>query len=170
MQQSVALAAGALAVLAGPALALDLPEGTDPVFAEAFNACLDGASGGVPPEERGWQTHMSGDPDAQAWDNWTGSFATNDIDGVGGMNLSATIEDYPGYELGTCVVTIDEPKRDIAAPALKSAPGFTGTLQGDAADWSGTWRNDDATLFVRAGMSSNAERFRLSIVQFTATP
>ena len=160
------LTAAALSLLAGPATATELPAGTDPVFVEAFESCLDAASGGLPPAGRGWISHDTGDADAQAWNNWTSAFATNDdVLGVGGMDLRGTIEIYPGYKVGTCQVTMRRPERPIIAPDFSAVPRFIGELEGGGEDWSGTWRTEDATLFIRAGMSSNAERFRLSMVQ-----
>lgn len=132
-----AIAAGALAMLAGPAMAVDLPAGTDPVFAEVFKACvaaIDG--GGFLDESMGWISHESGDPDAVASDNWGHGFATKDVPGVGGLNLSATVELYPGYELGHCNVSTIDLMAEIVGPALKSN-GFPGSLQGDDGDWWG---------------------------------
>jgi hypothetical protein len=163
MQQALALAAVSMAVLAMPALAQDLPDGTDPVFAEAYDACFAAiAGGGVLREELGWTGHDSGDPEAVAWDNWSRGFATKELAGVGGANLSFTVEKYPGYLLGLCTVRIDAPAIEIDGPVLKSAPGFTGSLMGDGGAWSGVWRNDSATLFVRSTYSE-AEHFVLSM-------
>jgi hypothetical protein len=168
MQHSLALAAVGAAVLAAPALAQDLPEGTDPVFAEAYRACLAAIDGGgFLDQSHGWTGHDSGDPDAVAWDNWSRSFATKDVEGVGGLNLSTTVEKYPGYELGSCTVTIDEPTAEIDGPALKRAPGFTGTLQGDGGAWSGAWRNEAATLFILSSYSE-ASYFRFAMTKISA--
>ena len=168
MQQAAALAAGALAVLASPALALDLPANTDPVFADAFTSCLSAIdNGGVLDEALGWTGHDSGDAAALAWDNFTQGFATKEIDGVGGLDLTVSVEKYPGYQLGTCTVRINEPAAEIDGPALKHAPGFTGTLQGDGGAWSGAWRNDEATFFVRAAYGE-AAYFRLAMTKITA--
>lgn len=162
MQSTRMLAAGSLAVLAGPALALDLPADTDPVFAAAYDACLASIAGGVPSEAEGWVTHDTGNSDAQAWSNWTQSFATNDVEGVGGLNLSALVEIFPGYVLSICGVSIDNPARKIAAPALYAA-GFQGTVETVGSGWSGLWRDADGTLFVNALMSESANRFELSM-------
>jgi hypothetical protein len=146
-------------------VAQELPLGTDSVFVEAYESCMDGASGGLPPESRGWISHDTGNVDAQAWNNWTAAFATlDDILGVGGMDLYATIETYVGYKVGTCEVTMQKPSRFIVAPDL-DGNGFIVELEVGAEDWSGTWRTEDANLFIRAGMSTNAERFRLSVLQ-----
>ena len=161
MRIGEALFAGSLATLAGP-LAPELPDDVDPVFYAAYEACLDAVAGDVPAEAAGWITHDTGNSDAQAWSNWTQSFATRDIESVGGLNLSAIFEKYPGYELGICSVTIDSPKRAIAAPSLL-ASGFKGTLEVTGADWSGLWRNAAGTVFVNALMSSTGGRFELSM-------
>jgi hypothetical protein len=167
MRQALALVVGALAGLASPAFALDLPDGTDPVFAEAFQSCLAAIENdAVLDESLGWTGHDSGDPDAVGWDNWTRAFATKDIDGVGGLNLSVIVEKYPGYELGNCTVGIDQPTAEIDGPNLKHAPGFTGTLQGDGGAWSGAWRNDAATLFIRSHYNEG-EYFRFSMTKIT---
>ena len=167
MQHGPWLAAGFLAILATPALALDLPAGTDAVFAEAFTTCLAAIDNdAVLDESLGWTGHDSGDPAAVGWDNWTRAFATKDIDGVGGLNLSVIVEKYPGYELGNCTVGIDQPGAEIDGPNLKHAPGFTGTLQGDGGAWSGAWRNDAATLFIRSHYTEG-EYFRFSMTKIT---
>jgi hypothetical protein len=169
MRPARALIAGSLVLLAGPALAFDLPVDADPVFAEAFNSCraaIDG--GGFLDESLGWTSHDSGDPYALASDLWSHGFATKDVEGVGGLNLSATVEQYPGYDLGFCSVGIDQPQREIDAPALKKL-GIPGTLQGDAADWWGLWRDPDGTLFVRAMFGSDPGTFRLSMTTFEET-
>jgi hypothetical protein len=168
MQQSLMRAAVLVAVLATPALAQDLPGGTDPVFAEAYTSCLAAIdAGGFLDQSYGWTGHDSGDPDAVGWDNWSRAFATKDIEGVGLLNLSVLVEKYPGYELGLCTIRMDEPAAEIDGPGLKNAPGFTGTLQGDGGAWSGTWRNEASTLFVRSTYGE-AEHFLLSITKITA--
>lgn len=167
MRQTLMRAAVIVAVLATPALAQDLPPEADPIFVEAYNACLDGAAGGLPPEEAGWTSHDTGNVDAQAWDNYTASFATKDIEGVGGLNLSASVTKFPGYQLGTCTIRITEPQAEIDGPDIKHTPGFTGTLQGDGGDWSGAWRNDEATLFIRS-VYSEARVFLLQVTTVTA--
>jgi hypothetical protein len=156
-----ALFAGSLAALAGP-LAPALPHDTDPAFADAYTACLAVVAGGLPSEYEGWTTHDTGNSDAQAWSNWTQSFATKDIAGVGGLNLSAIVEKYPGYELGICSVSIEAPDRAIAAPSLNAA-GFKGTVETVGSDWSGLWRNAAGTVFVNALMSTSNGRFELSM-------
>ena len=167
MRQSLALAAVSLALAAAPALAQDLPANADPVFVEAYSACIGAIdNGGFLDEFFGWIGHDSGDPDAIAYETYSHGFATKELDGVGGLNLSATVEKYPGYELGTCVVRMEEPQAEIDGPDLKHTPGFTGTLQGDAGSWSGAWRNDEASLFIRAGYSE-AEYFTVSMTKIT---
>jgi hypothetical protein len=168
MQQRLALAAGGMAVLAGPALAFDLPTGTDPVFAQAYYACLSGAAGGLPQGD-GWISHDTGDVEAQAWNNWTGAFATNDLE-IGAMSLSATVEHFPGYIYGECSLRLNKPERQIAAPDLEHVAGIIGAVERSGEDWSGLWHDEAGTMFVRSLMSSNAEQFRLSITTITAAP
>lgn len=168
MRQGRALLAGAMAVLASPALALDLPAATDPVFAEAYTTCLAAIdAGGFLDEAYGWTGHDSGDPDAVAWDIWQRSYATKEFPGVGGANLSVMVEDYTSRVIGTCSFIIEEPEREIDPPALRYA-GFLDRMQGDAADWTGLWQNPEGTLFLRAVMSSNADRFLLSVTTVKA--
>jgi hypothetical protein len=163
------MAAVALAMLAGPAVAFELPEGTDPAFAEAFNSCRAAIAGGAMLDESlGWTSHDSGDPAALVSDHWSKGFATKDIDGVGSADLSVTVEQYPGYGLGLCSLAIDQPEREIDAPALRKA-GVPGTLQGDGADWWGLWRDADGTMFVRASLSSDPGAFRLSMTTLAET-
>jgi hypothetical protein len=162
MRIGEALFAGSLAVLAGP-VAPPLPPDTDPVFAEAYTSCLAAIEGGGSLDENvGWTGHDSGDPDAVAWKHWSRGYATKEVAGVGILNLSATVQNYAGHKLGLCSVTVTAPEREIAAPALTTA-GFKGTLEGDAADWSGLWRNANGNLFVEGLMSTNARQFRLSL-------
>jgi hypothetical protein len=161
MRIGEALFAGSMAALAGP-VAPELPDNTDAVFAEAFTACLASVAGGVPAEDHAWVTHDTGSTDAQAWSNWTQSFATKDMDGVGGLNLSAIFEKYPGYELGICSVSLDNPERAIVAPSLNAA-GFKGSVETVGADWNGVWRNAAGTVFVNALMSDTNRRFELSM-------
>lgn len=157
-----------LALLApGTALALDLPAKTDPAFAEAWNGCLNAiAGGGTLDEALGWTTHDTGDVEATGWENWTGGFATKDVEGVGSYNLSVVVENYPGYDVGLCDVRVDNPERDIDGPPLKTS-GFPGSLEGDGGAWSGAWRSEDATMFVRSLYSSDTATFRLSMTKIT---
>ena len=168
MQQGRALLAGMMAVLASPALAFDLPAGTDPVFAEAYASCLAAIeAGGFLDQSHGWTGHDSGDPDAVAWDIWQRSYATKEFPGVGGANLSVLVEDYTSRVVGTCSFSIDGPEREIEPPALRDA-GLLDRLQGDAADWTGLWQNPEGTLVLRGVMSSTAERFVLSVTTLRA--
>lgn len=170
MQQGRALLAGGMAVLASPALALELPADTDPVFAEAYTACLAAIdAGGFLDESYGWTGRQSGDPDAVAWTGWSRSFSTKELPGIGGLDMSVTVEDYPGYAVGDCAVGLLDPESDIAAPALEAA-GFVGALEGGAGDWSGLWRDSAGTLFVRGLMSSTGERFTLSVMTVEPKP
>jgi hypothetical protein len=170
MQQGRALLAGVMAVLASPALALDLPADTDPIFAEAYTTCLAAIdAGGFLDQSYGWTGHDSGDPDAVAWTVWQRSYSTKDFPGVGGANLSVMVEDYTSRVVGSCSFSIDAPQRDIAPPVL-SAAGFLDRVQGQGADWSGLWQNPEGTLFLRGVMSSNAERFLLSVMTLEPKP
>ena len=170
MVHRAAPATVALAILAGPALALDYPEGTDPVFSEATEACLvANETGGFLPKALGWDGPDAGDPNVAAWETWNVGTASKTIDGVGRLALSALVERYPGYQIGVCTITINEPLREIDAPPLKRAPGFTGTLQGDPATWWGLWRTDDSTVFIR-GYYNEAEIFELSVKTIAVMP
>lgn len=159
----IVTAAGALAMLAGPAMAFELPEGTDPAFAEAFNSCRAAIAGGATLDESlGWTSHDGGDPAALVSDHWSKGFATKQVESAGSADLSVTVEQYPGYDLGFCSVSIAKLEREIDAPALRKA-GVPGTLQGDGADWWGLWRDADGTMFVRASLSSDPAAFQLSM-------
>jgi hypothetical protein len=166
----VLIPAAALAILAGPAIGLELPEDTDAAFAEAYNACTGAIAGGATLDESlGWTSHDSGDPAALVSDHWSKGFATKDVEGVGSFSLSVTVEQYPGYDLGLCSVSVDQPEREIDAPAFGKA-GVPGTLQGDSADWWGLWRDADGTAFLRASFASDPAQFRLSLTTIETTP
>ena len=108
-------------------------------------------------------------PLTQGWDIWQRSYATKEFPGVGGASLSVLIEDYTSRVIGTCSFSIDGPEREISPPALRDA-GFFDRMQGDAADWTGLWQNPEGTLLLRAVMSSNADRFLLSVMTVQAKP
>ncbi len=151
---------------ATPALAFDMPAGADPVYAELVGTCLGALGLETSFDPEGWVGHDTGDADAVAWINSTRSFMTKDFPGVGSGNLSTTLETYPGYALGVCEADIAQPSRSIAVGDL-SQSGIVGSIEGEGSNLSGSWRNADATLFIRATMSDNTGDFRLSVTSIT---
>lgn len=158
-------AAGALLLAAAPALARDLPPGTDPVVAIAFAGCEAAlANDAALDESLGWTGHDAG-PDAMAFTHWTRGFATREIADAGGLDLTATVAHGTGYTVGTCDVALTEPGRPISAPDLDSA-GLVGVVErgDDGGAWSGSWRDPDATLFVRAWVGTDGGAFHLTML------
>lgn len=163
MRIGEALFAGSLAVLAGP-VAPELPDDVDPVFAAAYNGCVSALNnGGFVAGDQGWIGHDSGDPDAQAWNNFTRGFATRELDG-GGLNLSASVSTSQGYELGQCTVDMTEPRQPIAAPYLLAA-GLVGTVETLEQGWLGSWRDKDAKFFIQARLSAQADAFHFTMTR-----
>jgi len=158
-----ALFAGSLAVLAGPVAPI-LPEGVDPVFAAAYDGCVSALNnGGSVAADLGWTSHDSGDPDAQAWQNFTHGFATKDV-AAGGLSLSASVAASEGYELGRCSVGLRQPQQPIAAPYLLAA-GLIGKVEQLDDGWSGAWRDKDAKFFIEARLSSQADAFDFTMTR-----
>jgi hypothetical protein len=167
MRIGEALFAGSLAVLAGP-VAPELPDDVHPVFAAAYDGCVNALNnGGFIAEDQGWISHDSGDPDALSWNNHTHGFATKDMP-AGGLNLSASVSTTPGYELGECAVGMSEPQQPIVAPYLLTA-GLIGKVETSGDGWSGSWRDKDAKFFIQARLSAEADSFDFAMTRVVKT-
>jgi hypothetical protein len=163
MRIGEALFAGSLAVLAGP-VAPELPDDVDPVFAAAYDGCINALNNdGFIAEDQGWISRDSVDPDAKSWDNFARGLATKDMP-AGGLNLSASVSITPGYELGACTVGLAEPQQLIVAPYL-----LVGKVETSEDGWSGSWRDKDAKFFVRARLSAEADSFDFAMTRVVKT-
>ncbi len=90
--------------------------------------------------------------------------------GVGGAEVWGFIEDYPGYQMGYCSLTVDSPEGVFDLSPVDGVEGLVGELIVEGDQSYGAWRsetvNDEmATVFVHAYQNADTFLYQISAVR-----
>ncbi len=91
-------------------------------------------------------------------------------EGVGEVEIWGFIEDYPGYKMGYCSFTIDEPGVVFDLSPLQEINGLVGELQSEGEQSYGAWRKivepgETATTFIHAYQNTDTFLYQITVIQ-----
>lgn len=91
-------------------------------------------------------------------------------DGVGNAEIWGFIEDYPGYQMGYCSLTIPSPEGIFDLSPIDGIEGLVGELILEGEQSYGAWRNKDengevSTKFIHAYQNLDTFLYQVSLIR-----
>ena len=145
----------------------------DPFIAEMYQTCRDGASGDKGTYQRlqtaGWNLTVDGDTQTPFYQAFNGE---KDFDGVGTVDLTYSLEVYPGMTEGYCSLSISTADRKIGIDDLSKVPGLKGVVRTTRDGLASTWQDNAAvpTTFVQADQHIKDLYFLLDVTTLMTKP
>jgi hypothetical protein len=145
----------------------------DPFVAEALRTCRDGASGDKGTVQRlqdaGWNLSVDGDTQTPFYQAFNGE---RDFDGIGTVDITFSLEVYPGMTEGYCSLTIDTADRKIGIGDLAKMSDLKGEIRqtddGIASNWQDT--GAEPTTFIQADQHKRDLYFLLDVTTLMKKP
>lgn len=154
----------------GPVVEAPVP---DPFLAEALKTCRDGASGDQGTFQRlqdaGWNLSVDGDTQTPFYQAFNGE---KDVDGVGTVDITYSLEVYPGMTEGYCSLSIDTAERKIGIADLAKMPDLKGEVRQTDDGIASNWEENVAapTTFIQADQHTRDLYFLLDVTTLMKKP
>lgn len=145
----------------------------DPFLADMLKTCRAAASGDPATFQRladaGWTLAVDGDTQTPFYQAFNGE--TN-VDGIGTVELTYSLEVYPTLTEGYCSVSVAAPLRHIGIADLKALPDLVGDYRETADGIASTWQDKaaPARTFIQADQHNADLYFILDVTTLLERP
>lgn|GEM_PF-5712403 len=145
----------------------------DPFIADALKTCRDGASGDKGTFQRlqgaGWNLSVDGDTQTPFYQAFNGE---KDVDGVGTVDITYSLEVYPGLTEGYCSLSIDTASRKIGIADLAKMTDLKGEIRHTDDGIASNWQENvaDPSTFIQADQHNRDLYFLLDVTTLMKKP